>query len=476
VDEPTSFDSLIAAVAKTPEVAKGGGAIIALAPGDVLGTSYVIDEELGRGGMGVVYRATDKALGRQVAIKVMRADRWPTAAQAEIKAIFDREARATAKLKHPSIVTAYHAGQDPSGVLFLVLELLRGESLQDRLDRGPLPPDDALPMVEEIADAVAHAHGQGILHRDLKPQNVFLCEDHRVCLLDFGLAALRLAGQGTTHSRSGTPSSMAPEQWRGEDQDERTDVWAMGLLLYRAVTAAPPPAVASDEDLKAWLAEIPLDGVPAPIARVIRTATAYAPADRFPSARAFLAAVRKARARRAGTNDVPMASARFAAARDRRRALLVAGAAVVALGGGAAVWLARRGSAEPPVARLAPAQKAGVYVSREYGELLLVVEGDRVRGAYQHDAGLIVGTMVGDELVGAWCELPSRRFPADGGELRIRFMLDAQKRILADGRWRYGHDGGWDENWDMYRVADAPEDPDLAPRTADASVDCPDAK
>jgi len=475
VDDPTTIDSLIAAVAKAPAVDGAAGVeAIALRHGDILGTSYVIEEEIGRGGMGVVYRATDRTLGREVAIKVMRADRWPSAAEAEVKAIFDREARATAKLKHPSIVTAYHAGQDDDGVLFLVLELLRGESLHARLERGPLPIDDAIATIEEVADAVVHAHGHGILHRDLKPQNVYLCEDHRVCLLDFGLAALYAAGQAEPlHSRSGTPSSMAPEQWRGESQDERTDIWAMGLLLYRMVTGAPAPvSIGSDAELRAWLDRASVDGVPVPIARVIRHAIAYAPADRFASARAFLAAVRKARPRR--STSVPIASARVATTRRRTR-WLVAGVATLAVGGGAAAWLATRGG-DAPVAKLTLAQKAGVYFGQEYGELVIEVTGDRVRGAYQHDEGLIEGRMVGDELVGVWCELPSRRFPADGGEVRFRFMLDAKDRILSDGRWRYGRDGGWDEQWDMYRIADTPQDPTLHARAADLTVRCPDAR
>jgi predicted Ser/Thr protein kinase len=470
VHDPTSIDSLIAAVARTPVVPGDAVAAITLTRGDVLGTSYVIDAELGRGGMGVVYRATDRTLGREVAIKVMRTDRWPGAAQAEVKAIFDREARATARLHHPSIVTAYHAGQDESGMLFLVLELLRGESLQARLARGPVPVDDAIAICEEIADAVAHAHGQGVLHRDLKPQNVFLCEDHRVCLLDFGLAALYAAGQGVSTSRSGTPSSMAPEQWRGEAQDERTDVWAMGLMLYRMITGAPPPAVNSADELQAWLAALPLAALPGPIARVIRHATAFAPADRIASARAFLAAVRKARP----PQPVPEATARYAQAARRRTSWIAGGVAVVALGGGAAAWWATRPEPAPvPVAKLTAAQKAGVYWSAEYGELVFVVDGDRVRGAYQHDAGLIEGRMVGDEVIGVWCELPSRAFPADGGEARFRFMLDQKGRILADGRWRYGVDGGWDEAWDMYRLRDLPEDAALAPRVADPRLHCP---
>jgi hypothetical protein len=471
VEDPTTIDSLIAAVARTPQASDAAVAsAIALKHGDVLGTSYVIEEEIGRGGMGVVYRATDKTLGREVAIKVMRADRWPSAAQPEVTAIFEREARATAKLKHPSIVTAYHAGQDASGVLFLVLELLRGESLHQRLLRGAVQLDDAIAITEEVADAVAHAHGHGILHRDLKPQNVYLCEDHRVCLLDFGLAALRDAGsQVGTQSRSGTPSSMAPEQWRGEAQDERTDVWAMGLLLYRMVKGVAPPEVASDADLVAWLGAMSFSGVPAPVERVIRRATAHAPADRYPSARAFLTAVRKARPGR--STAVPVAQARES--RRKTLTLWIAFGTAVAIASGGVIWYLSRRS--PPPAKLRPEQKAGRYAG-EFGEIIFEIHGDRVRGAYQHDRGLIEGRMVGDELIAVWCEEPTRRMPVDGGELRFLFMLDAEGRTLADGRWRYGRDGGWDERWDMYRLGDRETDPALRTILDDQTIHCPDAK
>jgi hypothetical protein len=471
VDEPTTIDSLIAAVARTPPASDADVRPLALAPGHVLGTSYVIEGELGRGGMGVVYRATDRALGREVAIKVLRADRWPGIPADEVRAIFEREARATARLKHPSIVTAYHAGQDESGLMFLVLEFLRGESLHARLERGALSLETARMIIEETADAVAHAHDRGILHRDLKPQNVFLCDDHRVCLLDFGLAALRHAGGAdTSRSRSGTPSAMAPEQWRGEVQDERTDVWAMGLLLYRMITGGAGPMATCETDLRTWLEALEVDDVPPAIAAVIRAALAVDPAMRPASARAFHAALRRAWPR------PTTALAAAAVAARRRPARWIAGAAVVAAAAvGGAAWQARAHD-DPPAARLTIAQKVGVYASDAYGEVVFVMVGDQLRGAYRHDDGLIVGTLRGDELVGMWCELPSRRIPTDAGSVRFRFMRDPEGRVLADGRWRYGRDGGWDELWDMYRVADAPGDPALTARASDPSLTCPDLR
>jgi eukaryotic-like serine/threonine-protein kinase len=462
MSDPTTIDSLIAAVGRAPNVSD---ATVMLKAGDVLGTSYVIDRELGRGGMGVVYRATDRTLGREVAIKVMRPDRWSLLAQADLRTLFDREARATAKLKHPSIVTAYYAGQDDSGMLFLVLELLRGESLNARLARGPLAVEEAVGIAEEVADAVAHAHGQGVLHRDLKPQNVFLCDDHRVCLLDFGLAALYAAGQPDARSRSGTPSSMAPEQWSGEVQDERTDVWAMGMLLYRMLTGAHPPMVSSVDDLERWLATLSTQDVPPALARVVRHALAFAPAERFPSARAMLVALRKARPARPR-----LPSARISR-RSVRRDVAIAGGVVALLGGAAVALLVER---ETPAAAapVTPAEITGMYRHPIFGEMYIEVVGDQIRGASEHDDGLFEGRLVDNELIGMWCELPTRQLPSDAGELRIRFVR-TPNGLLGDGRWRYGYEGGWDENYDQYRSPDPPTNGALLRRVAEPNLHCP---
>ncbi len=463
MSDPTTIDSLIAAVGHAPSVGDANG-IVTLKAGDVLGTSYVIDRELGRGGMGVVYRATDRTLGREVAIKVMRPDRWALLAQAELRTLFDREARATAKLKHPSIVTAYYAGQDDSGMLFLVLELLRGESLNARLARGPLAIDEAVGIVEEVADAVAHAHAQGVLHRDLKPQNVFLCDDHRICLLDFGLAALYVAGQPDARSRSGTPSSMAPEQWRGEVQDERTDVWAMGMLLYRMLTGAHSPIVSSVDDLERWLATLSMQDVPPSLARIVRQALAFAPAERLPSARAMLVALRKARPSRSR-----LPSARIARSRLRRD-LAIAGGVVAVLGGAAALVLVEH--KDPVATPITAAEITGMYRHPIFGEMYIEVIDDQVRGASEHDDGLFEGRLVDSKLVGMWCELPTRQLPIDAGEIQIRFVR-TPNGLLGDGRWRYGYEGGWDENYDQYRSPDPPTNGALVQRVADPNLHCP---
>jgi Tol biopolymer transport system component len=202
---------------------------------------YEILSPLGAGGMGEVYRARDTRLNRTVAIKVLPAN---FADKPEVRQRFEREAQAVSSLNHPNICTLYDIGRQ-DGVDYLVLELLEGETLADRLEKGPLPLDQALRIAMQIADALDRAHRQGVVHRDLKPGNIMLTKDGAK-LLDFGLAKLRdqpaaddatvtkaLTAQGTI---MGTFQYMAPEQLEGKDADARTDIFAFGAVLYEMVT------------------------------------------------------------------------------------------------------------------------------------------------------------------------------------------------------------------------------------------------
>ncbi|MBI1789026.1 MAG: serine/threonine protein kinase [Acidobacteria bacterium] len=205
--------------------------------GQTLG-HYKIEEQLGAGGMGVVYRATDSKLGRQVAIKVLP-ERF--AQDPERLARFEREARMLAALNHPNIA-AIHGLEESGGTYYLVLELVPGKTLQ-----GPLPLEEALPIAGQIAEALEAAHEKGIVHRDLKPANVKITPEGKVKVLDFGLAKPHLAGpegEGSTVSVDatregailGTGSYMSPEQARGRPVDKRTDIWAFGCVLYEMLT------------------------------------------------------------------------------------------------------------------------------------------------------------------------------------------------------------------------------------------------
>ena len=202
---------------------------------------YEIVSPLGAGGMGEVYKARDTRLDRMVAVKVLPES---LADDPERRERFEREARAVSALNHPNICTLHDIGRQ-DGIDYLVMELLDGESLADRLTKGPLPIDQALRLGVEIADALSKAHRQGIVHRDLKPANVMLTKVGAK-LLDFGLA--RLDAPTTTSSVSylptqakgltqagtvlGTFQYMSPEQLEGKEADARADIFAFGALLY----------------------------------------------------------------------------------------------------------------------------------------------------------------------------------------------------------------------------------------------------
>src|SRR5262245_27616818 len=203
---------------------------------------YEILGPLGAGAMGEVYRARDGKLGREVALKLLPAH---FADDEDRLRRFEREAKTLATLNHPNIAQIF--GVDQVGdTCFLVLELVEGESLDERLKRGALPPDEALDVCRQIADGLEAAHEAGIIHRDLKPANVRLTPEGRAKVLDFGLAKPARASEAssstdsvlsTEHGRLlGTPTYMAPEQARGKPIDRRVDVWAFGCVLYETLS------------------------------------------------------------------------------------------------------------------------------------------------------------------------------------------------------------------------------------------------
>jgi len=195
---------------------------------------YRIEGEIGRGGMGVVYRARDSKLDRPVALKALPPE---FARDPGRLARFEREARTLASLNHPGIATLYDL-EETGDEHVLVLELVEGVTLAEQIARGPLPRGQALAVGSEIAAAVEAAHAKGIVHRDLKPRNVMFTLDGRVKVLDFGLAQRKHLSTAPNETRvaSGTPGYMSPEQARGEPHDRRTDVWAFGCVLYAMFT------------------------------------------------------------------------------------------------------------------------------------------------------------------------------------------------------------------------------------------------
>ena len=199
---------------------------------------YKILEELGRGGMGVVYKAEDTKLERTVALKFLppHMSRDPEAMKR-----FIQEARAASALDHPNICTIHEINETEDGQTFIVMAYYEGETLKDRIGRGPIEMREALDIVYMIAEGLGKAHDKGIVHRDIKPANIILTAEGQVKLMDFGLAKLRgqsiLTREGTTF---GTISYMSPEQTRGEDVDRRADIWSLGVLLYEMITGQRP--------------------------------------------------------------------------------------------------------------------------------------------------------------------------------------------------------------------------------------------
>ncbi|HEX5217324.1 MAG TPA: protein kinase [Vicinamibacterales bacterium] len=248
---------------------------------------YRVTRVLGEGGMGVVYAAHDDRLDRPVAIKVVRPEALSDTTARER---FKREARAAAKVSHPNICPLYEF-DEVDGQQFLVMELLSGETLAARLERGPIPVEEAMPMAATMLDALAALHRCGIIHRDLKPANVFLTP-HGPRLLDFGLAQPAAGGDHTQEARLtgrgvlvGTPQFMAPEQLHGQDADERADVFAAAAVIYQMLAGCPafggktlPEIIHAVGYLEP--APLPAFAGAAAIDRVLRRALAKDPAQR----------------------------------------------------------------------------------------------------------------------------------------------------------------------------------------------------
>ena len=203
-----------------------------------LESDYDVVEELGRGGMATVYRARERALDRDVAIKVLP---FTLAFDDSIAERFMREARISARLEHPHIIPIYRVGQ-AGRVSYIVMKLLRGQSLSDRLrSRGPLSADETCRILTETGSALGYAHSRGVVHRDIKPDNILLDESGRSVLTDFGIARSGSDSKLTAAGMSvGTPRYMSPEQARAKEVDGRSDIYSLGVVGYECLTGHPP--------------------------------------------------------------------------------------------------------------------------------------------------------------------------------------------------------------------------------------------
>lgn len=271
-------------------------------PGDIVG-QYKVIEFLGEGGMGTVFSVEHVALGRQYALKVLRTrviERDATAAQR-----FLREARTAARVRHPNIVDVFDFGHLPDGRPYFVMELLEGESLADRVARGPLPPQEVVQIARQLGEALAAAHDRGVIHADVTPSNALVVKTDdpnviHVKLVDFGLA--ELAGEGMRDENPefvlGTPAYISPEQLRGLAATDRSDQYGLGAVLYELICGHPPY---EHEDLRKLcmmhiqapipLVESPHGPMPPKLADLVTTCLQKTPQARFPGIRALLAAL-----------------------------------------------------------------------------------------------------------------------------------------------------------------------------------------
>jgi serine/threonine protein kinase/tetratricopeptide (TPR) repeat protein len=262
---------------------------------------YKILEKLGEGGMGVVYKAEDTRLKRTVALKFLPQQ---LTSDSEVKTRFTQEAKAASALDHPNICTIHEIDETDEGELFMAMACYEGETLKERIARGPLPLEEAIDIAQQIGQGLSKAHAKEIVHRDIKPANIFVTDDGLVKILDFGLAKLvgqtRLTRKGTT---MGTVAYMSPEQARGEEVDHRSDLWSLGVVLYEMVTGKLP---FRGEHEQATIYSIlndepkPLtdfcENIPKELAHVVEIAMAKSPNDRYPSVGDLLAALRSCQA------------------------------------------------------------------------------------------------------------------------------------------------------------------------------------
>jgi serine/threonine-protein kinase len=256
---------------------------------------YKILGELGRGAMGIVYKAEDPNLDRQVALKTIILDE-DSEGRAEYHKRFILEAKAAGKLNHPNIVTTFDCGEH-EGLAYLAMELLEGTDLRSRLQKEAVPAAEAVEIARQVAEGLAYAHARGVVHRDIKPGNIMLNGGGQAKIMDFGLARMRMADHKTsTGMVLGTPRYMSPEQISGQPVDQRSDIFSLGIVLYEMLTGTRLFAGENIEQVQHLILQtehVPptrqVPGLPPMVDFVVARALKKDPAVRYQDAREFAA-------------------------------------------------------------------------------------------------------------------------------------------------------------------------------------------
>jgi serine/threonine-protein kinase len=271
------------------------------APPPLTVSPYEIVEQVGGGGMGIVYKARDPRLQRFVALKYLPAF---LGANPEIKRRFLQEAKTIASLDHPNLCTIFEVAEPEAGQLVIVMPYYEGETLKQKIARGPLPVAEALEYALQVARGLEHAHAAGVVHRDIKPANIVVTPGRHVKILDFGIAKVADANANLTRTGAvlGTLSYMSPEQACGDPVDHRTDLWAMGVVLYEMLAGRPPFRAESMEALFSaiqWRDPAPLAAlrpdVPPAVEELVHRLLEKEPARRYEDARALAPALESLR-------------------------------------------------------------------------------------------------------------------------------------------------------------------------------------
>ena len=457
---------------------------------------YAIERELGEGGMATVYLADDLKHERKVALKVLK----PELAAVVGAERFLAEIKTTANLTHPHILPLFDSGE-ADGFLFYVMPHIQGESLRERIDREKqLGVDDSVAITQKVADALDYAHGNGVVHRDIKPGNILLSERGEPLIADFGIAlAVAQAGGGRiteTGLSLGTPHYMSPEQATGDrDVDPRSDVYALGCVLYEMLAGQPPFSATTAQAVlvKILTADAPSitserRTVPPHVGHALARALEKLPADRFTSAAGFAAALAdegfayKARARATVGTPTPEALASSPQARgiDRRAFSAVTVVAVAALG-----WL-----------RPSPAAEPGVPTRAVVTGVDIVSSGGGWRLAISPDGRSILSVAEGSIHMRTASDPEWRQLPNTEGGTNPTFSPDGQSVAFATGsgiskvsiiggpalpvttsgndpHWGFDETIVYDDGGCLYRVSSSGGDPQVLLESDTVSVSRP---